>query len=190
MLIKLYPCNGPPYIQQGKIKNGRLEFCRFAPLKLCQKNHMLIINFNFVGHASWLRYQHGEVTLNAEAVPSTNPKEGLHQFLQFLEKCPTKPFIIGHNIQNFDMPILMYHLKHFGLLQQFSECTSGFIDTYKVASKVYSKAAVGNFKQETLVKHFLDKDYDAHNALSDVLAYVSSMRKFYLKNVSRLIYSL
>ena len=75
------------------------------------------------------------------------------------------------------MPILMYHLKHFGLLQQFSECTSGFIDTYKVAFKVYSKAAVGNFKQETLVKHFLDKDYDAHNALSDVL----SLRELYEK---------
>ncbi|KAK3108542.1 hypothetical protein FSP39_010193 [Pinctada imbricata] len=63
--------------------------------------------------ATGLRYQHGEVTLNGEDVPSTNPKEGLHQFLRFLEKCPTKPFIIGHNIQTFDMPILMYHLKHF-----------------------------------------------------------------------------
>lgn len=50
----------------------------------------------------------------------------------------------------------------------FLQLMSGCIDTLKLAKKVFSKSEIPNYKQSTLVKAFLRKDYDAHNALKDV----------------------
>ncbi|XP_062621019.1 uncharacterized protein LOC134282637 [Saccostrea cucullata] len=130
--------------------------------------------------ATGLRYDMGQLTLHGEPVPSTSQVDGLTQFVDFVRDCESKPVIVGHNIQNFDLPILQYHLQRHGLLKQFVENVLGFLDTYKLAKKVFDKKTMGNFKQETLVRLCLGKSYDAHNALSDVC----SLRELYESNLA------
>ena len=63
----------------------------------------------------------------------------------------------------------MNQLAKYGLLEQFRNSVSGFIDTLKLAKKIWKKGSdVENFKQETLIKSILKIDYDAHNAVADV----------------------
>ena len=47
---------------------------------------------------------------------------------------------------------------------------SGYIDTLKVARKVFSKEKVTNYKQQTSVTEILGKHYSAHNAIDDVMS--------------------
>ena len=47
---------------------------------------------------------------------------------------------------------------------------SGYIDTLKVARKVFSKEKVTNYKQHTLVTEILGKQHSAHNAVEDVMS--------------------
>lgn len=68
----------------------------------------------------------------------------------------------------YDVPILSRLLEEFGLLAAFLQLISGCIDTLKLARQVFSKSEIPNSKQSALVKAFLGKDYDAHNALEDV----------------------
>ncbi|XP_061172640.1 uncharacterized protein LOC133191040 [Saccostrea echinata] len=130
--------------------------------------------------ATGLRYDMGQLTLHGEPVPSTDQVSGLTQFVDFTTDCASKPVIVGHNIQNFDLPILQYHLQRHGLLKRFDENVLGFLDTYKLAQKVFDKKTMGNFKQETLVRLCLGKSYDAHNALADVC----SLRELYESNLA------
>ncbi|CAC5402505.1 unnamed protein product [Mytilus coruscus] len=46
----------------------------------------------------------------------------------------------------------------------------GFIDTLKLSKRVFAKADVDNYKQQTLVKKVLGIEYAAHNAKDDVLS--------------------
>ncbi|CAC5386898.1 unnamed protein product [Mytilus coruscus] len=46
----------------------------------------------------------------------------------------------------------------------------GFIDTLKLSKRVFPKADVDNYKQQTLVKKVLGIEYAAHNAKDDVLS--------------------
>ena len=72
-------------------------------------------------------------------------------------------------MQNYDIPVLVNQLAKYGLLEQFRNSVSGFIDTLKLAKKIWKKGSdVENFKQETLIKSILKIDYDAHNAVADV----------------------
>lgn len=125
--------------------------------------------------ATGLRYDMGQLTLHGECVPATNLENGLSKFIDFVQNCDAKPVIVGHNIQNFDLPILRFHLQRSGHFQTFVDNVQGFLDTYRLAGKVFDKKVVGNFKQETLVKLCLGKSYDAHNALADVC----SLRELY-----------
>lgn len=96
------------------------------------------------------------------------------------------PFVVGHNIQKFDIPVLMFHLQKCDLMHIFQDSVSGFIDTYRLSKKVIDKATVCNYKQETLVKCLLGVDYESYNALSDV----TSLRKLYEEKWGNQMYSL
>lgn len=107
--------------------------------------------------------------------------EGLKQFVDFIGSASGKPVLIGHNIQNFDLPVLLFHLQKCNLMHLFQESVSGFIDTLKLSKKVFDKATVGNYKQENLVKCLLSVEYEAHNALFDVL----SLKRLYEEKLSK-----
>lgn len=124
-----------------------------------------------------LTYENGILKRLGQPLVSVSADEGLKQFVMFLASS-SKPFLIVHNIQNFDVPMLMHNLQKYNLVNSFQNEVSGFVDTYKLSKKVFEKSSVANFKQEPLVKTFIGIDYDAHNAMSDV----TSLRLFYEKS--------
>lgn len=89
--------------------------------------------------ATGLRYDMGQLTLHGECVPATNLENGLSKFIDFVQNCDAKPVIVGHNIQNFDLPILRFHLQRSGHFQTFVDNVQGFLDTYRLAGKVFDK---------------------------------------------------
>ncbi|XP_062617800.1 uncharacterized protein LOC134279410 isoform X2 [Saccostrea cucullata] len=130
--------------------------------------------------ATGLTYEGGVLKHHGQPLDAVEPARGLEQFVNFVRSL-SKPFVIGHNIQNFDIPVLMFHLQKCNLMHVFQDSVSGFIDTYRLSKKVIDKATVCNYKQETLVKCLLGVDYEAHNALSDV----TSLRKLYEEKLSK-----
>ena len=78
---------------------------------------------------------------------------------------------MGHNIKNFDNPLIFRDMKTHGFLREFKESTGGFVDTYELFKLAEpGREGRGMYKQETLVKEFLNEPYDAHNGLEDVKA--------------------
>ncbi|CAG2187719.1 unnamed protein product [Mytilus edulis] len=93
--------------------------------------------------------------------------------------------ILGHNICNFDIPVIVNKLKEYNLFSTFCETVKGFIDTMKVARKYIPKHDVENFKQQTLVKQFVGENYLAHNAIEDV----DSLKTLYDSKLTLLVKS-
>lgn len=120
--------------------------------------------------ATGLTFVGGVMRHNGRVVEHEEPFEGLRQFIEFVKTVDFNPVLVGHNIQNFDLPILMNQLVKFELFDSFASSVSGFIDTLKVAKGSFSKKDVENFKQVTLVSTFVGKEYEAHNAIADVRA--------------------
>ena len=120
--------------------------------------------------ATGLTYVGGVMKHYDKVVEHTDPSEGLQQFLEFVKSVGCNPILVGHNIQSFDLPILMNQLVKYRLFDSFAGTVFGFIDTLKVSKMYINKKDVENFKQVTLVKTFVGKDYEAHNALADVKA--------------------
>lgn len=56
-----------------------------------------------------LAYENGILKRLGQPLMSVSADEGLKQFVMFLASS-SKPFFIGHNIQNFDVPILIHNL--------------------------------------------------------------------------------
>lgn len=54
-----------------------------------------------------LTYENGILKRLGQPLVSVSADEGLKQFVVFLVSS-SKPFLIGHNIQNFDVPILIH----------------------------------------------------------------------------------
>ncbi|XP_056006937.1 DNA polymerase III PolC-type-like [Ostrea edulis] len=120
--------------------------------------------------ATGLTFVGGVLKHNGRVVEHEEPFEGLQQFVEFVKTVDCKPVLVGHNIQNFDLPILIIQLVKYELFDSFASSVSGFIDTLKVAKGSFSKKDVENFKQITLVSKFVGKHYEAHNAIADVKA--------------------
>lgn len=64
------------------------------------------------------------------------------------------------------MPVLINQLSRYNLYTNFQETVYGFIDTLKVAKRTWKKPDVENYmyKQEKMVKTFLNLKYDDYNA--------------------------
>lgn len=107
---------------------------------------------------------------NGTLAESSDPGAELQDIVDFINFFESKPKILGYNIQSYDIPVLMHQLTKFGLLDDFSISISGFIDTLKLSKRTFCKSDTENFKQGTLVKTFLGKQHEAHNALADVRA--------------------
>ncbi|XP_069135615.1 uncharacterized protein [Argopecten irradians] len=119
--------------------------------------------------ATGLTYVGGILKHNGQIVQTTDIKAGLEQFVEYLQKYKD-PILIGHNIQNFDVPILINQLNKYDLISKLNTSASGFIDTLKLAKRIWKKPLIKNYKQETLVNFFLGINYEAHNAMADVIS--------------------
>ena len=112
-------------------------------------------------HATHKMYVHGEI------VEPVSLHKALIDFIYFLKE-HNQPILFGHNICNFDIPILVNKLKEWNLFTTLCQTVKGFIDTMKVAKKYISKNEVRDYKQQTLVQQFVGDSYLAHNAIEDV----------------------
>ena len=76
----------------------------------------------------------GEVMKHYDrVVEHTDPFEGLQQFLEFVKYVGSYPILVGHNIQSFDLTILMNQLMKYKLFDSFAGTVFGFIDTVNVS---------------------------------------------------------
>lgn len=109
----------------------------------------------------------GVLKHKGKAVESLPASDGLQRFLQFLSQFPDS-ILLGHNIQNFDLPVLIHQLSKYNLLKAFETAVTGYLDTLKLSRKAFPKADVGNYKQQNLVQKLIGETYEAHNAIADV----------------------
>lgn len=117
--------------------------------------------------ATGLTYIGGVLKHKGKAVESLQASDGLQRFLQFLSQFPDS-ILLGHNIQNFDLPVLIHQLSKYNLLKAFETAVTGYLDTLKLSRKAFPKADVGNYKQQNLVQKLIGETYEAHNAIADV----------------------
>ena len=96
-------------------------------------------------------------------VETVDQKAALEQFVSFLDE--HKPVVlVGHNIKSYDLQVLFQNMGP--LWSSFSEIVCGCVDTKSLAPSVGEKR--GFLGQEVLVKKYLKKQYEAHNAIADV----------------------
>lgn len=74
------------------------------------------------------RYVGGVLKHKGQAVSCVNPQDGLSQFITYIKKF-SNPILVGHNIQSFDLPVLINQLSRYNLYTNFQETVYGFIDT-------------------------------------------------------------
>ena len=103
---------------------------------------------------------------NNTPVYAVNPVDGLTQFLSFLSTFQN-PVLVGHNIQEFDLKVL-YNAMPSDVTEKFNETVVGFVDTLPVFKLVYP--ALPKYTQSFLVNKLTGSEYNAHNALDDVVA--------------------
>ncbi|XP_078023858.1 DNA polymerase III PolC-type-like [Epinephelus lanceolatus] len=90
--------------------------------------------------------------------------DALKDFINFLSSC--RPvLLVAHNAKEFDAPILARVLRKCSLWEHFQQVVSGFVDTLLLSRNLFR--GLSSYSLESLAKHFLDRYYDAHNALED-----------------------
>ncbi|KAM9352097.1 DNA polymerase III PolC-type-like [Symphorus nematophorus] len=104
-------------------------------------------------------YLHGHPV---ETIPLTDV---LTSFIAFLRPFRPPVLLAAHNARRFDAPVLTRVLRQFSLRQEFQEVVSGFLDTFLLGKNVFH--GLPSYSQAYLVRHFLRKTYDAHNAVED-----------------------
>ncbi|CAG2241005.1 unnamed protein product [Mytilus edulis] len=92
-----------------------------------------------------ITYSHGtnKMYVRGQIVEPVSIHKALLDFIQFLKE-QNQPIVLGHNICNFDIPVIVNKLKEYNLFSTFAETVKGFIDTMKVARKYIPKHDVEN----------------------------------------------
>ncbi|XP_045562192.1 protein PML [Salmo salar] len=111
---------------------------------------------------------HRTLLLNGRQVDTIPLREALTSFISFLRSFH-KPLLAAHNARRFDCPVLARALREFSLMHEFQEVVSGFLDTFRISKEMFP-TQLAKYSQEYMVRVFLKKTYDAHNALEDVKA--------------------
>lgn len=106
---------------------------------------------------------------NNKEVKAVNIRTGLLSFLDFLSCNVTHSVVLfGHNIKNFDVPVLFNALLSCEIVDKFVTQVDGFVDTLPLFKLI--KPGLSSYSQTNLFKHLLDESYEAHDALQDVIA--------------------
>ncbi|XP_057335039.1 uncharacterized protein LOC130673844 [Microplitis mediator] len=77
----------------------------------------------------------GHLWQNGTIVTTTPPLTVAEEFLQFLEACGPKAFLVGHNVIKFDAPRIIRWLINLNLFARFKEIVYGFIDSIPLISQ-------------------------------------------------------
>ena len=101
-----------------------------------------------------------------QPVHSVSCKLALQEFIDFLGDKPV--ILVGHSIKAFDCHVLLNAAKACGVQEQLHNYVAGYLDTLPYFRNEHK--GLQSYKQEHLFQHFIGEDYDAHNALADVVA--------------------
>ena len=108
----------------------------------------------------------GHMYYRDEPVDCVSLTQALNDFMSFLGE--GRVVLVGHNICSFDAPILVRTANYCGLVEKLKAKIFGFLDTLTMFRGAYPQ--LNSYKQEQLYKHFVGGEYNAHNALGDVMA--------------------
>ena len=113
-----------------------------------------------------LTVRSGVLHYDGKPVSSTSLAAGLSDLLQWLEgRQPC--LLIAHNAKAFDAKHLVKAVTSSDLLPKFSQVVLGFPDTLPAFRQLFPDRA--SHSQEHLAQDLLEKTYNAHSALDDVL---------------------
>ncbi|XP_053366622.1 protein PML-like [Clarias gariepinus] len=117
--------------------------------------------------ATGLTIDREQLHLHGQPVVTVSLSEALNLFISFL-KTISRPILVGHNCKQFDCPILLRILIEFNLLEEFRDVVPVYLDTLLLSRRMFPY--LQKHTQTSLVQHFLQKTYEAHNAIEDVRA--------------------
>lgn len=107
----------------------------------------------------------GRLFLRGRPVVTTPLFEALTSFITFLRSFHRPVLLAAHSAMRFDVPVLIRVLRKCALLQEFKPLVYGFLDTFQLSKYLFRNLA--SYSQQNMVKHFLGKTYEAHNAEED-----------------------
>ncbi|XP_071637403.1 maternal protein exuperantia-like [Temnothorax longispinosus] len=76
-----------------------------------------------------LQVHGGEMFLNDQQVDTTPPQMAFKNFIAYLRSIGNSIILTAHNGFRFDAPLILRHMKKFGLLEEFQFVVMGFADT-------------------------------------------------------------
>ena len=100
-------------------------------------------------------------------------KEGLQQFLEYLQRFGKQIALVGHYIEIYDNPILLDVAKEVGLQEAFYRCVASYLDTWTLfRNERPGLQNEGGYNQLNLVKHYLEPEdtYEEGEARNHVKA--------------------
>lgn len=110
----------------------------------------------------------GKMYCHGVEVKAVKLSAAVDALLNFFMKFQSKVVLIGHNIKSFDCHLLLNALESCSKTDAFLHCIAGFVDT-KLLFKIF-KPNLKSFSQKSLFEQFVFSNYNAHDALEDVLA--------------------
>ena len=78
--------------------------------------------------ATGLSFKGGNLCHHNREVEAQMKRDGLKQFIEFVQSFYS-PYLVGYNIRNFDVPVLLNQLEQYGLKADFESSICGFLDT-------------------------------------------------------------
>ncbi|KAF7653296.1 hypothetical protein LDENG_00085010 [Lucifuga dentata] len=112
------------------------------------------------------RVRDNALLLHGQPVVTTPLHQALSSFIDFLRSFRRPVLLVAHGAKRFDAPVLSRVLRQYSLKHEFQQVVSGFLDTFCLSKKLFPYQ-LSSFSQESMVKHFLGKSYNAHNAVED-----------------------
>ncbi|XP_031169684.1 DNA polymerase III PolC-type-like isoform X3 [Sander lucioperca] len=91
--------------------------------------------------------------------------DALTSFIDFLRSFRRPVLLAAHNAKRFDAPVLNRVLRQLSLRKEFQKVVSGYVDTFLLSKNLYP--GLRSHSQENMVRHFLGRTYNAHDAVED-----------------------
>ncbi|XP_054897448.1 DNA polymerase III PolC-type-like isoform X2 [Poeciliopsis prolifica] len=111
------------------------------------------------------RVRSGRLFLRGSPVETVPIVDLLTSFIDFLRSFRDPVVLAAHSVMSFDAPVFTRVLMKHDLHNQFQEVVSGFLDTFLLSKRLFPN--IRGHSQVSLVRIFLGKFYDAHNAEED-----------------------
>ena len=116
-----------------------------------------------------LTVRKGKLYRMGEPVDAVEMKDALQKFVNWIKAKNKKEDLFAHNANAFDSKLIICTLMRCNLLNPFTECVAGFVDTLSLFKNVLPERKT--YSQESLVTDLLGISYGAHDSLDDVRAF-------------------